>query len=130
MRKKFYILLVCTLSFFVSCKKNDEATIPYGTTKNYSSVLNGTPPGASNVFSFTKIIISPNPVKIGIASKITAVATGTNLKFVWTTTHGDLFGAGNVIYYSDSCIGTYSITCVVSDGAHSVTITVPITISN
>ncbi|HEX7413859.1 MAG TPA: hypothetical protein VF411_07410 [Bacteroidia bacterium] len=113
---------------FVFCKKNNEA-IPYGSSINYSN-LSSTTPNAGGVFSFTKITISPNPVVKGTVSKVIATATGNNLIYTWSTSHGELFGSGSAIYYSDSCVGTYTITCVVSDGRHSATITVPITISN
>ena len=89
-----------------------------------------TPVNPGGAFSFTKITIAPNPVKIGVASKLIASASGDNLTYKWSTSHGDLFGNGSAIYYSDSCIGTYTITCTVSDGVHTATITVPITISN
>ena len=115
---------------FSSCKKTDNSNIAYGMAKNYSTITSNTPQNSGGAFSFTSITISPNPVKIGIASKVTAIATGNNLKYTWTTTHGDLFGTGATIYYSDSCIGEYSITCVVTDGTHSTTLTVPISISN
>jgi hypothetical protein len=103
----FFIALL----FFVSsgCKKNDVA-IPYGNATYYSET------GSQNSntggpFSFTAIIVNPNPVQ-------------------WSTPHGELFGNGSTIYYSDSCIGTFQITCTVSDGTNSVTLAVPVTVSN
>jgi hypothetical protein len=117
------------LLIFSACKKTDSNTIPYGSSVNYSS-NSGVQVHTGGAFSFTKIIINPSPVKIGTASKITAVATGNNLTFTWSTSHGDLFGKGSTIYYSDSCIGEYTVTCTVSDGSRSATITVSITVSN
>ena len=114
---------------FYSCKKSANEPVPYGTSKNYSD-LGTAPANAGGSFSFTKITISPNPIKIGTAAKLIATASGTNLSYKWSTSHGDLFGNGAAIYYSDSCIGTYTVTCIVSDGIHTVTITVPITVSN
>ena len=127
-------LLVLPLVFaiclsFDSCKKSTNEPVPYGTSKNYSDMAS-TPVNPGGAFSFTKITIAPNPVKIGVASKLIASASGDNLTYKWSTSHGDLFGNGSAIYYSDSCIGTYTITCTVSDGVHTATITVPITISN
>jgi hypothetical protein len=129
LKKSVFILFVFFLVIFISgCKKSDDV-VANASSLNYSSQSgNGANPGGP--FSFTKITINPNPVKIGIASKLTATATGTNLTYTWTTSHGDLFGSGSVIYYSDSCIGDYSVTCVVSDGKQSITITVPISVSN
>ncbi|MGZ3866972.1 MAG: hypothetical protein ACXVC6_12905 [Bacteroidia bacterium] len=126
--KRSVFVCVTFLFFLLSCKKNSD-TIQEGTFTNYSSssAVSSNPGGP---FSFTKITINPDPVKIGVASKLIASVTGTNLTFVWTTSHGDLFGKGAVIYYSDSCIGEYSVSCTVSDGTHSKTITVPISVSN
>jgi len=130
MKKSVFILFVFSVCLvFCSCKKSNNDVIDYGTSKNYSSTAS-TPPSTGGTFSFTKITLTPNPVKIGVASKLYATATGNNLTYKWTTSHGDLFGNGAAIYYSDSCIGTYTITCVVSDGVHSATITIPITVSN
>jgi hypothetical protein len=122
----FFIALL----FFVSsgCKKNDVA-IPYGNATYYSET------GSQNSntggpFSFTAIIVNPNPVQKGTAAKVIAKASGANLTFKWSTPHGELFGNGSTIYYSDSCIGTFQITCTVSDGTNSVTLAVPVTVSN
>jgi hypothetical protein len=121
------VFIICI--FFFSCKKAPNEVVTYGTSKNYSDVASA-PTNTGGAFSFTKITITPNPIKIGTASKLIATASGTNLTYKWSTSHGDLFGNGAAIYYSDSCIGTYTITCVVSDGVHTTTITVPITVSN
>jgi len=129
MKKSVLIFIFFSVFLLVGrCKKNTD-TIPYGTSLNYSETTNPNT-NTGGAFSFTKIIISPNPVRIGTASKLTAVATGNNLTYKWSTSHGDLFGTGYSIYYSDSCIGTYTVTCTVSDGTHTATITVPITITN
>lgn len=130
MKKSIFILstfIFCNL--FFGCKKTDTSTIAYGSSKNYSDMASA-PPSTGGTFSFTQITIAPNPIKIGVASKLHAVATGSNLTYKWTTSHGDLFGNGSTIYYSDSCIGEYTITCVVSDGVHTATITIPISVSN
>jgi hypothetical protein len=123
----FVAFIVCLT--FCGCTKTSNDVIANGVSKNYSDIASA-PTNAGGTFSFTKITLTPNPVKIGVASKLFATATGNNLTYKWTTSHGDLFGTGAVIYYSDSCIGTYTITCVVSDGVHSATITIPITVSN
>ena len=127
--KKSALISFIFLFVLVGCKKSDNRTIAYGSTYNYSNNT-ASPANPGGPFSFTKITISPNPVKIGVASKLIATVTGTNLTFVWTTSHGDLFGKGSTIWYSDSCIGEYSVTCVASDGTQSKAITIPITVSN
>ena|ERR1700758_1733581 len=130
LQKSVFITAVfLSLLFFSGCKKSVQDSIAYGSSINYSNT-SGSSINVGGTFAFTKIVISPNPVKIGIASKLTAYASGSNLTFTWTTSHGDLFGKGASIYYSDSCIGVYTVTCIVSDGKQSATITVPITVSN
>ena len=130
MKKLGFIFSIFVVYFgFCSCKKTNNDAVVYGSSKNYSTTTN-TPTNTGGAFSFTKITLLPNPVKIGIASKLFATASGNNLTYKWTTSHGDLFGNGAAIYYSDSCIGTYTITCVVSDGIHTATITIPITVSS
>jgi len=129
-KKPVFVAVIFIVLLVVSgCRKAGNETIAYGSSVNYSNISSSqTNPGGA--FSFTKITINPNPVKIGVASQLTAIATGNNLTYVWTTSHGDLFGKGFKIWYSDSCVGVYSVTCTVSDGKQSATITIPITISN
>lgn len=130
MKKSVFIFVAFIVYLtFCACTKTNNDAVPYGTSKNYSNIASA-PTNTGGTFSFTKITLTPNPVKIGVASKLFATATGNNLTYKWTTSHGDLFGNGSAIYYSDSCIGAYTITCVVSDGTHSATITIPITVSN
>ena len=124
----FLIVIFITQAIVCSCKKNNDV-IPQGSSVNYSNE-SSTPPNAGGAFSFTKITINPNPLAKGQACKVIAVATGNNLTYKWSTSHGELFGSGSAIYYSDSCVGTYTITCIVSDGTTTKTITVPVTISN
>src|ERR1700744_2079572 len=103
MRKSVFILFISLAWLVVSgCRKTDTNTIPYGASKNYSDV-SSVPSNTGSTFSFTKITLNPNPVKIGIASKLMATATSNNLTYTWSTSHGDLFGTGSAIYYSDSC---------------------------
>jgi hypothetical protein len=130
MKKSVFILSAFIIYLtFLGCKKPDVTTLAYGESKNYSNI-SSSPTNTGGAFSFTKITLTPNPVKIGVASKLFATATGNNLTYKWSTSHGDLFGTGAAIYYSDSCIGEYTITCVVSDGVHTATLTIPITVSN
>ncbi len=128
MRNLVFIVLMGCLALS-ACKKTDSTYVVTGSSKNYSDIASA-PSNPGGAFSFTKITITPNPVKIGTASKLIATATGNNLSYKWSTSHGDLFGTGSAIYYSDSCIGEYTITCVVSDGIHTATITIPISVSN
>jgi len=128
MRKSVFALFVF-YALLSSCTKTSNDKVDFGTSKNYSNT-NNTPINSGGAFSFTKITLTPNPIKIGTASKLIATATGNNLTYTWSTSHGDLFGTGSAIYYSDSCIGEYTITCTVSDGKNSATLTIPISVSN
>jgi hypothetical protein len=128
MRKSVFVLFVFVL-VLNACTKTKNNAVEYGVSKNYSNVNNASV-NSGGAFSFTKITITPNPIKIGTASKLIATASGNNLTYKWSTSHGDLFGTGAAIYYSDSCIGDYTITCTVSDGVHYATITIPISVSN
>lgn len=125
---KSTLLIIILSLFFIGCRKTKDA-IPYGNCTHYSQ-NNGLGNNPGGPFSFSSIEINPNPVKKGVAAKVIAHATGSNLTFRWSTPHGDLFGTGSAIYYSDSCIGTFEISCTVSDGSNSATITVPVTVSN
>ncbi len=125
MLKTFAFLFL--LAFLIGCKK-DAVNIPHGTSTHYSQ--NASVSSTNGPFSFTDIQIDPNPVKKGTVAKVIAIATGKNLTYKWATPHGDIFGTGYSVYYSDSCLGTYQITCTVSDGTNSLTITVPITVTD
>jgi hypothetical protein len=111
----------------LSCKK-EPAAIPHGTATYYSQ--NNSAINSSGPFSFTEITVDPNPLKKGTAAKVSTNATGKNLTFSWSTPHGDIFGTGPVVYYSDSCVGTYQISCTVSDGINSATVTINVTITD
>jgi hypothetical protein len=125
--KKACLSAFITAVLCFGCSKSDNS-IPYATSKNYPVAQTTYSPGGS--FSFTGIDVNPSTIKIGKPATLVAKATGTNLTFTWSTSHGDLFGSGSSIYYSDSCVGTYTVTCTVSDGTHSSTITVSVTVSS
>ncbi|MGZ3884586.1 MAG: PKD domain-containing protein [Bacteroidia bacterium] len=118
---------ITALVLLLGCKKQ-QVDIPRGATTHYSQ--EAASPSSSGAFSFTGITINPNPVKMGTVAKVTAVATGKNLSYKWSTPHGDIFGTGQIVYYSNSCVGTYQIICTVSDGSNSATITVNVTITD
>ncbi|MBN1819949.1 MAG: hypothetical protein JXR31_05065 [Prolixibacteraceae bacterium] len=53
----------------------------------------------------------------GDTTLIKAIATGSDLEFLWSATKGDLLGSGSeVIYASSRChVGTNQVTCEVID---------------
>lgn len=128
MRGRFIFSAILLMVLF-SCKKESPANLPIGVSHNYP-VSGGASYSPGGPFSFTKLEASPATISKGSVSKISAYATGTNLTFNWSTPHGDIFGTGPSVYYSDSCVGTYSVTCTVKDGTNSVTLTVTITITD
>jgi hypothetical protein len=110
----------------LGCRKSDPSPAA-GYSKNYSqsSAITSNSGGS---FSFTSIEVNPNPVRKGNVAKVIAHATGSHLTYSWSTPHGDLFGTGAAVYYSDSCVGTFQIICTVSDGSNTSTLTVDVTI--
>lgn len=118
----FFMLFSC----LAGCKKENISDVPRGNSVNYSQPSNNV--ASSSVFSFTEIRY-PGTIQPGKPARLEAICTGKNLRYEWLTSHGDLFGVGPVIYYSDSCTGTFSISCTVSDGTNKATHTVSITIS-
>jgi hypothetical protein len=128
MKKPIGLILFMAICL-TACHKSVISDAPQGTFKNYPSgaSVSYSPGGA---FSFTKLEASPATIVKGNLSKVVATATGSNLTFTWSTPHGDIFGTGPAVYYGDSCVGSYDVTCVVSDGSQSKTITITITITD
>jgi hypothetical protein len=67
---------------------------------------------------FTSLTAEKATIAPGESIKITAVATGYRLTYTWTKTAGDILGSGSQVVYAVSpChLGTYNITCTVTDG--------------
>src|ERR1700756_3109910 len=103
MKKVIYYSLFFLLVISFSCKKSSKSTTKPSTTP----------------LSFTGITASDNPVKQSTVSNLTANATGSNLTYSWSASHGDLFGSGSTVMYSTApcCVGTHTVTCIVSDGS-------------
>ena len=100
----------------------------YGCTKK-SNTKSTTKP--STPLSFTGISASVNPVQQSKVADLTANATGSNLTYSWSASHGDLFGSGSTVMYSTApcCVGTHTVTCIVSDGSSSSTKTLVMTVT-
>ena len=91
--------------FIHSCKKKHQST-----------------PAPTIPLQFTSLTVNPTPVYPGTTSTITATATGSNLVYTWTISHGDLFGSGAVVedFTQPCCVGFNTVTCTVSDGTNSI----------
>jgi hypothetical protein len=86
----------------------------------------------------TPIIISltanpQSPIEVNQSTVITCLATdqdGDTLTYAWTKTGGTITGSGSTITWTaPAIVGTYTITCTVSDGELSTTQTLVITLS-
>lgn len=57
-------------------------------------------------------------LKPGETTRIKAVATGSNLKYIWTATQGDILGSGAEVTYAPSIchVGTNQVSCEVTGG--------------
>ncbi|HXB38943.1 MAG TPA: PKD domain-containing protein [Bacteroidia bacterium] len=110
--------LVAGFIFFAGCTKSK--------TTNPANANSTTP------LAFSSLKASVNPVQQSQVSNITATASGNNISYTWTASHGDLFGSGAAVMYSTApcCVGTHTITCVVSDGSSSQTKTLVMTVTN
>ena len=104
--KRGFVIVVFAIGiiFFNSCKKKHETPIP-------------TVP-----LVFTDFTIKPGTVDPGETSTINATATGSNLTYKWSTSHGDLLGSGSTVMYGAQpcCVGTNTITCTITDGSSSI----------
>ena len=116
MKKLLFTGFCLFLIIFYGCKKS-------GSTKNTTK--------PATPLSFTGISASVNPVQQSKVADLTANASGSNLTYSWSASHGDLFGSGSTVMYSTApcCVGTHTVTCVVSDGSSSSTKTLVMTVT-
>lgn len=68
---------------------------------------------------YISLVIEKDTIMAGDQVKITATATGSELKYYWSATKGDILGSGaEVTYASSPChIGTNTITCKITNGS-------------
>jgi hypothetical protein len=98
-----------------SCKKKDAVPAPPTTPLVFSSMA-----------------ISPDTIAPGETATVTTAATGDNLSYQWTTSHGDLFGYGSSVVFGAApcCAGSNTVFCTVSDGNTSASKAIPIFVAN
>lgn len=65
--------------------------------------------------SLTAVKTSLTP---GETTRIKAIATGSNLKYIWTATQGDILGSGAEVTYAPSIchVGMNQVSCEVTGG--------------
>jgi len=112
MKSFLYIFLFAIIFLLYSCKKEGS----YFSGQNTIG-----PDTTSSVFNFINLVASPDTVKVGDVINIYATATGRNLYYTWSTSHGNLFGSG---YHVESgadpcCVGRIKVTCTISDSTHT-----------
>jgi len=108
------ILIIGFLTTIYGCKKEGSY---------FPTAGNNGPDTTSSLFNYISLVANPDTVKVGDVINIYATATGKNLVYTWSTSHGNLFGSG---YHVESgadpcCVGRIRISCTISDSAHSET---------
>ena len=113
MKLLYSLIFLVTVFIINSCKKEGS----------YFPNSNSTNKDTSSVFSYTTLVATPDTIPVGQIVDIYANATGKNLVYTWSSSHAEIFGSGYHIQCSAEpcCIGNQKITCIVSDGVHSVT---------
>jgi hypothetical protein len=116
--KAIFLLAGICLLLVTGCKKSQD------TGSSNSASASG--------FTFTEVKASVNPVQQSQLTNVSAVASGSNLSYAWSATHGDLFGSGAQVVYSTApcCVGTHTVTCTVSNGSSSQSKSLVITVTN
>ncbi len=74
-------------------------------------------------FSFTSLTTEDDTLSFPETTKLTALATGEELLYVWIPEQGDIIGDGNTVYYAPSActVLNTTITCKVSNENNSAT---------
>lgn len=75
---------------------------------------------------------TPTDVAPGASVSVICVATdpdGDTLTYIWTASGGVVTGSGSTVTWAAGQTGTYTITCVVSDGQAQVSRTVQVTVT-
>ena len=111
--KFYYCIILIVLLIGLTCCKKEGSYFP--------GQNNIGPDTTSVVFNYISLVASPDTVKVGDVINIYATATGKNLVYNWSTSHGNLFGSG---YHVESgadpcCVGRIKVTCTISDSTHS-----------
>ncbi len=74
--------------------------------------------GQDHPLVFTSLTAEHDSVQLGKTTKISALATGDQLSYLWKASLGDILGSGaTVVYTPTPCsLGNVTITCTVKDG--------------
>ncbi len=113
---KFFcsIILISCITILYSCKKEGSY---FPTSGNNATDT------TSSIFNYISLLADHDTVKVGDVINVYATATGKNLIYTWSTSHGNLFGSGNHIESGADpcCVGRIRISCTISDSAHTET---------
>jgi hypothetical protein len=104
MRKCAIIYFICLFMGFSACEKDNEGESDNG--------------GPIPAFSFTELVASADTIRAGYeTSKITAIATGHELKFQWSASGGTLAGSGSEVeFFTSFCArGVFTVACKATD---------------
>lgn len=110
--KKLITAAILLFGVFVCGCSEDEATTP------------------NNDLNYISLEIANDTIFAGDEVKVKATATGSNLKYFWSASKGDILGSGTEITYASSpChTGTNQITCKITNGNQEETKTVDVTV--
>jgi hypothetical protein len=109
--KKIYLsliaILILSVFVFCKCKKEPEPE----------------PEPEPTPFSFTSLTTEDDTLSFPETTKLTALATGEELSYVWIPEKGDIIGDGNTVNYAPSActMGNTTISCKVSNENNSET---------
>ena len=84
-------------------------------------------PSNPELFKFDSLVVENNETYYSVnpSTKITAYATGDELKYHWSATAGEIFGSGKQVTYTSnpSCCGGYqTIQCIVQDKSYQTAV--------
>jgi hypothetical protein len=96
---KKYIILLLAVFVFSFCEKNE-------TDEPFQNLV------------YQSLTAERDTISPGENTNITALASGSNLKYFWTASSGDILGSGNKVVYAPSPChsGSNTITCKITNG--------------
>lgn len=111
----------CILLLLISsCKKEGTTVVDTTTTETETETETET----IQEFSFTSLTTVEDTLQVYSVTDIEAIATGENLTYTWDKDLGVILGSGSKIVFNVCCEGQHEITCTVSDGVNSKSLSV------
>jgi hypothetical protein len=107
--------LIILLFLLIGCRGEDDGE------------WNGTP---GVLTAFVSLTAEQDTVRAGGSTKVTAVAEGELIRYIWSATQGDILGSGSqVTWVAPSCAcGNGDITCKARAGGRELSKTITIVV--